>query len=118
MNNISEKIKELREEAGLNSKQLAKKSDLSPAYISKLEKGNYETISLQTLKQLSEGLGLTLKMLLEQLGFINNGEKQSLSAKMDTLSLRSDGYTFEEAQKIIEYAKFLKQENKKRSKGL
>lgn len=110
---MPKKIKELREQAGLNSKQLAKRSGLSPAYISKLEKGKYETISLQTSKQLSEGLGITLKMLLEQLGFIKNDKEQNSDAKMNDLSLRSDGYTFEEAQKIIEYAKFLKQQNKK-----
>lgn len=115
MNNISKKIKELREEAGLNSKQLAEKSHLSPAYISKLESGEYETISLKTSKQLSEGLGLTLKTLLERLGFINNGEKQGSGEKMIAQSFRSEGYTAEQANKIMQYAEFLKQENKKRS---
>jgi len=112
MKTLSEKIKELREQNGLNSKELAIKSGLSPAYISKLEAGEYGTLSLETSKKLSDGFGMTLKQLLEYLGFINNGE-QSPSLDMINHALRSNGYTNDQAAKIMQYAEFLKQTNKK-----
>lgn len=113
MSNLSKKIKELREQAGLNSKELAAKSGLSPAYISKLESGKYETLSLKTLKQLSEGLGLTLRGLLEYFDFINKGEKPGLGEELISQALSSNGYTLEQAKQIMQYAEFLKQTNKK-----
>lgn len=109
MKNISKIIKKLREDAELNSKELAEKSGLSPAYISKLEADVYDTISLKTSRQLSEGLGLTLKAFLERLGLINNGEKQGLSVG----AFRSDGYTKKQAEQIMQYAEYIKQKNKK-----
>ena len=108
MNKLSKKIKELREQAGLNSRELALKSKLSPAYISKLESGEYKTLTLKTLKQLSEGLGLTLKLLLERLGFINNGEKQGSGEKMVANALRGHGFNNEQTKQIIQYAEFIK----------
>ena len=111
---ISKKIKELREQAGLSPRDLATRSGLSPAYISKLESGEYETFSLKTLKQLSEGLKLTLKTLLESLGFINNDQKQNLGEEMIACSFRSNGYTAKEADKIMEYAKFIKGQTDKK----
>lgn len=113
MNDLSKKIKKLRQESGLNSKDLAFKAGLSPAYISKLEAGEYETLTLKTLKQLSEGFGLTLKNLLEYLELINNNAKQSPSSEMITHALRSNGYTTEQSAKVLQYAEFLKQTYKK-----
>jgi hypothetical protein len=70
-------------------------------------------LSLKTAKQLSEGLGLTVKQLLERLGLINNGEKPEAGEKMINHALSSSGYTAEQAKQIIEYAEYLKQKNKK-----
>lgn len=113
MKDISKKIKKLREQAGMNSKELAEKSGLSPAYISKLEKGDYETISLKTSKQLSKGLGLTLKQLLEGLGLLKNGEKRKPNKEDIKQKFRSNGYTKEQAEQIMQYAEYIKQKNKK-----
>ncbi len=111
MKNLSKIIKELREQAGLNSKELAEKSNLSPAYISKLEAGTYDTISLKTSKQLSNGLGLTLKAFLESLGLINKDEQLGENAILN--HFRSDGYTKQEAEEIMQYAEYVKHKNKK-----
>jgi transcriptional regulator with XRE-family HTH domain len=111
MNKISEIIKELREERKFSSKELAEKSGLSPAYISKLEKGNYDTISLKTSQQLSVGLGLTLKQLLEHFGLLDDEDGRGDNGVVNRF--RSDGYTKKEAEEIMRFAEYVKQKNKK-----
>jgi XRE family aerobic/anaerobic benzoate catabolism transcriptional regulator len=107
MPNIANKIKKLRESAGLSSKDLAENSGLSPAYISKIESGSTLSISLTTSKKIAYGLGLSLKDFLSELGFINNTERPSF--EMITNAFRSKGYTPEQVQQIIKYAEFIKE---------
>ncbi|HRH33312.1 MAG TPA: helix-turn-helix domain-containing protein [bacterium] len=108
MASIPEKIKELREEAGMTLTQLAERSGLSLAYISKLESGGYQDLSLTSSKSLSKGLGLTLKDFLQRMGFLdNNRERPSL--KLLAEALRSNGYSNELAEKVISYARFIKE---------
>lgn len=95
-----------RKEAGLTSKQLAGLSGLSPAYISRLENGEYPSPSLPSIKALAEGLGLTLQAFLQGAGLINNTERPSF--KLITQSLRSMGYSNTEAEDVIRYARYVR----------
>lgn len=45
-------LKRMRKEAGISQNQLAMVSSLSAAYISKLEAGKYDTITVDTLLKL------------------------------------------------------------------
>jgi len=107
---IAKTIKKLRSQMGLTAAQLAEKSGLSAGYISKLESGEYETLTLTTSKSLADGLGLTLKSFLEALGFLQDRERPSFN--LVTSALRSNGYGPEEIKKIAEYAELLKQAHK------
>ena len=71
MKNLGDTIKKLREEADLNQTELAKRCELSLAYINKLEDGNYKSLSLGTSRSLADGLGLSLS------DFLNAGKKKS-----------------------------------------
>lgn len=106
MENIARIVKELREMAGLSPTELASKSGLSPAYISKLESGEYKSISLKTSKSLAEGLSLTLRDFLTALGMLEDKERPSLH--MINHALRSNGYDSEQVTQIIKYAEFIK----------
>ena len=107
--NIStgQKIKELRKKAGLSSAGLAQKAELSPAYISKLEGGEYKSMSLKTSKHLADGFGLSLKAFLETTGFLEQS-KQSLSFQSVVDALRSNGFSDNQVQDIRQYAQFIK----------
>lgn len=107
MKNLHLKIKELRDKANLTAKDLAEKAELSPAYISKLESGEYKTLSLKTCKQLAGGLSISLREFLEALDFLNNKEQPSFG--MITNAFRSIGYTPEQVGSIISYAKWIKE---------
>jgi len=108
---MNKTIKKLRKEAGLSPTQLSERSNLSLAFISKLEGGGkYKTLSLQTCKKLAEGLGLSLKDFLYQLGYLNRNEKPSL--QMVAQALRSNRYTSKQVGRIMDYAKFIKTQDK------
>lgn len=107
MKNLKITIRKLRKQAGLSSTELAKKSGLSLAYISKLEKGIYQALSLKTCKQLAHGLGLSLKDFLEKLGYLDENKK-SPGSQIINQAFRSKGYTVSQVEQIINYAKFIK----------
>lgn len=109
MKNLPVTIKKLREQAGLSPTELAERSELSAAYISKLEKGQYQTLTLMTLKSLSIGLGLSMKDLLSELGLLGNQQTKP-SLQIVAQALRGNGYTNTEVADIVAYARYKKQQ--------
>ncbi|MFH1175710.1 MAG: helix-turn-helix domain-containing protein [bacterium] len=107
MINIADKIRELREQAGLSPKELADRSELSPAYISKLENGEYKSLSLTTSKQLADGLSLSLRGFLEEIDFLTSNQNRP-SFKLVSQALRKIGYTEKQAREVENYAKYIK----------
>lgn len=106
-------MKNLRVKAGLSPAKLAERSELSSAYISKLESGHYKTITLATSRALAVGLGLTLKDFLEKIGFLENQDKynplnQNSANQLIASALRGNGFTEQQAREIVEYAKYVK----------
>lgn len=111
MTNLSKKIKEMREEAEMSPSQLAEKSGLSSAYISKLEDGSYKSLTLRSSKALADGLSLTLKDFLERLGLLTNNERPSFQILISQ-ALRGNGYTDKQAEEVLRYAEILKRMGK------
>lgn len=107
MSKISLQLKRLREEAELSQHQLANKSGVSVGFISKLEAGQYRTVSLDKCQQLAKGLGLTLKDFLASLGFLEDAGMPNAALVLQN-ALRGSGYTTSQAKKVIEYAQFIK----------
>lgn len=105
---ISQKIKELRMEAGLSKSKLAEQAELSIGYISKLEDGSYVSLSLKSCRGLADGLGMTLKDFLDKLGFLDKSDSPTL--EMVNQALRANNYTPGQAEKILSYARFIKKE--------
>lgn len=104
---LSTQFKHLREQAELSQNQLAYKSGVSVGFISKLEAGQYRTVSLDKCQQLAKGLGITLKDFLAALGFLENTGTPNTTLALQN-ALRGNGYTTTEAKKVIEYAKFIR----------
>lgn len=108
--NLAEFIVQKRKEAGLSSKDLAERAGLSPAYISRIENGDYKKLTIPTAKALAEGFGLTLHAFLQEAGLLNNNDRPSY--KLITQSLRHMGYSDKEAEEVIRYARYVKQHGK------
>ena len=93
----------------MTGKQLAERSGLSAAYISRLEKGEYPSPSLPSIKALADGLGLSLQAFLQEAGLISNAERPSY--KLITQSLRHMGYSDNEAEDVVRYARYVRDQN-------
>lgn len=108
MENISTKIKELKNRLNMTSTELSSKSGLSLTHISKLESRNIESISLVTAKKLSDGFGMTLKDFLDYISETDK-EEDNPSLKIITNALRGSVYTKKQIDSIIEFAKYVKE---------
>lgn len=118
--NLATSVKRLRMKSGISLSKLAERSGLSLAYISKLESGKYQTLTLTTSRAIAVGLGLTLRDFLEKIGFLEKQDKynplrQHSGLQLIASALRSHGYTDQQARDIVDYAKFLKSRTKDRS---
>lgn len=71
-------IKKIREKRQLGTNQLAAKIDLSPSYITKLEKGHIATVHPYLLKSVAEGLRIDYKELYKIVDYLD-----SIEAKED-----------------------------------
>lgn len=107
MNTIAKEIQNLRKQFGLSPSELAEQSGLSPAYISKLEDGQYQSLSLKTCKALAGGFGISLRDFLESIHFLDNNKNRPSSDLLGD-ALRSTGHNKDEIEKIKEYAELLK----------
>lgn len=60
---LGRRIQRIRHERGLTQAELAERADVSPPYISHIERG-VKTASLDTLARIAESLGVALDSLL------------------------------------------------------
>lgn len=60
-----ERLRELREKAGLSPEKLGAKAGISGAYIRKIEKGERKTVTLATAKKLADALNVTSRNFME-----------------------------------------------------
>ena len=104
---LAKNLKKIREEAKISQNKLATKSKVSVAFISKLEAGEYKTISLKVCQQIAKGLGLTLKQFLDKIGLLENGDSPPNTTELIQHALRGKGLSVDEAQKVVDYAEYV-----------
>jgi len=97
---LGDYIRSLREAKGLSQRELAEKSGLSNAEISRMESGERKKPSITTIRAVSPHLGIGYTDLLLQAGYIDsiasdavtNAYLDSSSAPIDIVSLAKDVY--------------------------
>jgi len=109
MRNFGQKLKKLREEAGITPTQLADDSNLSLAYVSKLESGKSTSPSIRVCKSLADGLGMTLHDFLDKVGLTRVKKNGRPSSEIIKHAFRSQGFTPAQIEEIVKYAKFIRQ---------
>ncbi|NJK83179.1 MAG: helix-turn-helix transcriptional regulator [Saprospiraceae bacterium] len=65
---IGQRIKQLRETAGMSQKDLAYAADLDRSYIASVENGQ-RNISIVNIEKIAKALGITLKAFFNDLEF-------------------------------------------------
>jgi len=71
MKSLGKYFKTLREELGLSMRDVAKQTNLTPSYISKIETGNtFKSINVDSLIAFSKVYKIPITALLEEAGFL------------------------------------------------
>lgn len=105
--NLATQLKKMREQAGISQNFLAKEADVSVAFISKFEAGQYQTLSLDVCKQLANGLKLTLRDFLINMGLLEDESTPNTTLLLQN-ALRGSGFSISEAKKVVDYADYIK----------
>lgn len=66
---LGQRIRETREEAGLSARGLEEECGLDHSFISKLEKGKYQSVSIKSLTALAGALDLPIEDLYTLAGY-------------------------------------------------
>lgn len=75
MKELGKYLRRLRGELGLSIRNVARRTKLSPSYISKLEAGDtFQTINVNVLIRFSEIYGISITALLTESGFLHSDE--------------------------------------------
>jgi len=68
MARLSDRLRELRHDAGKTQERLAWDADIDPRRYAAIEAGRVPNVTLATLTGIAKGLGITLSELLEGVG--------------------------------------------------
>ncbi|MBB3132153.1 SOS-response transcriptional repressor LexA [Paenibacillus rhizosphaerae] len=93
---FGEFLRKLREQKGLSLNQLAAKSGVSNAQISRIENGLRDTPRPDTIKKLAEGLNISQTELMEKAGYFEGFEDTKKAAVLNYFS------THEEIDKTLQ----------------
>lgn len=97
------KLKQLRESKGFGVNQLAQKSGVNASQISRFENGQRKEPTLETVKKLSNALGVSVSYFTEE----ENKIPHIIAAHID------DGITDKEMEEILNYIEFIKNKRRK-----
>ena len=75
MQQLGHSLRALREDFGFSMHEVARRTNFTPSYISKLEQGGvFQTVTIQTLKSFSDVYHIPIQVLIEKAGFIEEEE--------------------------------------------
>ena len=75
MKKLGTYLKQLREEAGLSIREVARKSEMAPSYLFRIEKGDtFSTLSIYTILKLSKFYNIPIGALLKEAGLVDYSE--------------------------------------------
>ena len=75
MKKLGTYLKQLRKESELSIREVAKKSELAPSYLFKIEKGDtFSTLSIHTILKLSKFYNIPIGALLKEAGLVARDE--------------------------------------------
>jgi transcriptional regulator with XRE-family HTH domain len=97
---LGNRIRHLRNRAGITQAQLAERVDISPEFMSRLERG-IKAPSLDTAAKLATALGITLSELFD-FQELRGGEKEELLKGLNTMLAVAD---LETVKLVVEVGK-------------
>ena len=107
---IGENIKKLRERKNISLNAFARKCNMSPGYLSDLEKGKKLNPSMDLLDKIASELGVTVQQLLKE-NIDEADEIDKLEADMKILYSKIKDLTPNDRKKILKTIEQFEKEN-------
>ena len=99
-------IRKLRTNAELSQNTLAERANVSPAFIYKLEAGEYGTLSIDKSRQLAKGRGMTFRDFLEAVGLLDDTSTPKADLVLQS-ALRKRGLNEGQVKKVVSFVDFI-----------
>lgn len=109
-NTVGKVLKEARESRRLSLREVEIQSGISNAYLSQLENDKIKKPSANTLYKLSSLFKLDFDDLMVTAGIVE--KKEQLTGTIDDFSFLAQNATAEEKQKLVDYLKYLRYQEK------
>lgn len=95
MENVHKRIKELRVKSGMTLKDLGEKTDLTPGFLSQLERGN-SSLAINTLKKIADAFQVHISYFFEDTGdeqyiVTPKTQERMLGENLETVYIRLNG---------------------------
>lgn len=103
--NLGSKLKQLRARAELSQSTLAERAGVSPAFVYKLEAGEYDSLSIDKSRQLAKGLQMTFRDFLEAVGVLEESGTPQADLALSS-ALRSRKLTESQVKRIVSFVNF------------
>lgn len=112
MRQLANALRELRQNAELSQNALAEKAGVSPAFIYKLENEEYGTLSIDKIRAIAKGLGMTFRDFLDAAGLLESTATPKADLALAS-ALRARKLKESQVKKVISYIDFIEQEDQK-----
>ena len=116
---LADELKRIRELRGVSLRRVEKKTGISNAYLSQLERGEATKPSPQKLYKLAEFYDVPYEFLMDMAGYMKRtGDPDKQRKKIGSLqaALMSANLDEEEQQQVAEYIAFLRAQRRKRKR--
>ncbi len=113
-NTVGELLKIQRKKLGLNQRQVAKASGLTPATISRLEGGQVKELKSEALKRLAEALNVTVDYLVGRTVDTNPNDIIQLDPHVQYVIWVYDNLSFKGREELRNFVSFLEEQEKKK----
>lgn len=113
---LGERVNELRERLGMNQKELADKSGIAQATISRIEAGSVSQLKSEALKRLAAALNVTVDYLIGKTDQLTPDDVVAADPQAKTIFRGYDRLSGSGKKQVAEFVRFLQQQEKEKKK--
>jgi HTH-type transcriptional regulator, competence development regulator len=109
-NRLAKELRDIRAVKGFSLREVEKRTGISNAYLSQLERAEAENPAPDKLHKLAQFYGVPYVDLMKAAGYLRESTEKTKSKDASPLqvALMSANLTDEEQQQVLQYIKFLK----------
>jgi transcriptional regulator with XRE-family HTH domain len=114
---LADKVKQRREQLGMNQKQLAEASDITQGTISRIESGQVKELKSEALKRLAAALRVTVDFLVDRTDSLTPNEIVESDPNADYIFRGYEKLSARGREQVKNFVRFLEQQEAEEERG-